>query len=702
MMRRIALLAGVLLARQPLGAQVDTTRADSSRKLPTLTVTATRRMIDVLHSPLPVTGLTTEMIRRANSVSLSHAIEQLAGIRTLSTGAQIGKPVIRGLFGPRVLVMENGNRMEDYSWSSEDGPSIDTRLASRVEVIRGPASVLYGSDAIGGVVNALSADLPFVNGGHSLIRVGLEGYGAMGTREGGGAAKIEGGSGRFAWRLAGVGRMSEAIQTPEGEVEHSGFESFNGEGAFGFQHGNGSTVLRYARYGGEFKLLEANGPPPGEEEGEEEEEGPERLTSDSRLQLTNNHLFGSMRFETKLQWQRHSLIEKSDDAALIPQGNITLRRTVVGRPVIRAAEEEHEATAFDLLLNTYTVDLLGHHALNEQVHGVVGVSGLYQKNDSKGPILLIPGAKSTGGAGFLFEEADLGTVSLLGGVRYDSRKVEPDGVNPSRTFSAFTGDVGMVVRPVPGVALTGNVGRAYRVPTLFELFTSGFLPSEQRFELGDPDLDPETSLNLDGGLRWEHAMGTMMWHGEISAYRNKINHYIYVVPVQTVPAQFPTVQYSQTTGVLTGAEAAVALDPIPVLTLTGRYDMVKGTNDETNDPLPLIPPSRVGFEAELHSATTRLGQNAYLNVGVNHTAKKTRLSSAEVVIPDAQYDVLTDAYTLVNMEAGITHDIHGHPFRIDFRVLNIGDVAYRDFLSRYKQFALNPGRDIQVRLSTGM
>ncbi len=110
-----------------------------------VTVTATRAPLDVFSSPLPTEALSEDRLRRAQSVSLAHALAELPGINALSTGQQIGKPVIRGLAGPRVLVLEDGSRLEDYSWSDEDGPSVDARLAQRVEVIRGPASVLYGS-----------------------------------------------------------------------------------------------------------------------------------------------------------------------------------------------------------------------------------------------------------------------------------------------------------------------------------------------------------------------------------------------------------------------------------------------------------------------------------------------------------------------------------------------------------------------------
>lgn len=135
-----------------------------------VTVTASRGTTETGSSVLPVSQITEEGLRRDASISLAHSLVKLPGVRSVSTGQQIGKPMIRGFYGARVLSMQNGSRLEDYSWSEEDAPSIDPRLAQRVEVVRGPASVLYGSDALGGVVNVIAQDLPIAMGNQSFRR----------------------------------------------------------------------------------------------------------------------------------------------------------------------------------------------------------------------------------------------------------------------------------------------------------------------------------------------------------------------------------------------------------------------------------------------------------------------------------------------------------------------------------------------------
>src|SRR6185436_4204807 len=220
-------------------------------------------------------------------------------------------------------------------------------------------------------------------------RFGGELYGASVDKEVGGTLNAEGAKGRLGWRAIGIGRLAQSYETPDGEVEHTGFFSVNGEAAAGVRGTRSNTSLRFSHYGGEFKLLEARGPGSGTEV-EGEEEGPERKLADDRLQLVNDYSFNSFRLQTKAQFQRHSLVEVSDDLCTIDP--VACASIPAGGP--------KEQTAFDLLLNTGTLDVLAHHAIGTRMHGVVGVSGLFQNNDSRGPIFLIPDATTRSGAAF--------------------------------------------------------------------------------------------------------------------------------------------------------------------------------------------------------------------------------------------------------------------------------------------------------------
>jgi len=638
-----------------------------------VSITATRAPSAVFGSPLSAAALSEDPLRRNQSVSLAHSLARLPGVNALTTGAQIGKPMIRGLAGGRVLVLANGNRLEDYSWSDEDGPSVDARLAQRVELIRGPASVLYGSDALGGVVNVIPAELPDANGGPRVIRTGFELSGATNNAELEAAARVEGASGPWAWRVFGIGRAAGSLHTPTGELDNTGFGAVNGEAVVGRRGARGGTTLRYTRYAGEFKLLEADQPPSGASAS-----GPERKLSDDRVQATADYLVGSLRLETKAQWQRHSLVEVSDTGT-----------SPMGAPL--------EGTAFDLLLNTTSLDVLAHHGAGSTVRGTVGVSGLYQTNDTRGPIPLVPDARVRSAAGFVFEQATHGRWSALAGGRVDVRRLTADGnatlalAPQRRDYTAWSGDLGLVYRPIETVALAANAGRAWRAPTLFELFSNGPHLGEARYEIGDAGLKPEAGTELDGTVRWQGARVRL----ELAGYRNSIGRFIYITPTDSFVHVSSTdslraYRYQQADARLLGGEAAVEVDVAGPLTLRARADAVRGTNRATGEPLPLIPPARLALGAELHSSALRWAERARLAVEGEFVTRQTRLNPL---------DVPTAGYAVINVEAGLDRPLWGRGMRIDFAVRNVGNTAYRGFLSRYKEFALDPGRNVVLRLS---
>jgi len=645
-----------------------------------VTVTATRSPIDPRESPLPASELSGDSLRRSISVSLARAIEELPGLRTLSTGEQIGKPVIRGLAGSRVLVLQNGLRLEDFSWSDEDGPSVDARLAERVEVIRGPASVLYGSDAVGGVINVLPADLPRADPGRTVSHFRTELFGSTNNIEGGallGAEVARGGLGASATVL---GRTASDLHTPAGELPNTGFSALNGEAAVGLSAAGGAVSLRYSRYGGEFKLLEAGGPG-ATGEPEEEEGGPERKLSDDRVRLDATRVVGRVRLEAKAQWQRHWIAENSDEAPA-PGGGT------------------QEGRVFDLLLNTGTLDLLLHHTLGSRVTGTVGLSGMLQRNDSRGPEALVPDARIRSGAVFGLEQLDAGRWRVLAGARLDLRGLDADATPAlnlpatSHDYTAATGDLGVVFRATSALALTANAGRAFRAPNLFELFANGPELGEARFTIGDSALGPETSFNLDVGLRWEGGP----LRAELAAFRNHIDDYIFGVPTTEFQDSLRVFRYGSTDATLVGGELRATADILPRLAAGGQIEYVRGTDAEDR-PLPDIPPVRGMFEAELHDLSlgwlerARVGVELEL-VGGQHRVPSFQLSGSGATV----IDLPTDGYGLLDLEVGGEHMVGGRRLTLALRVRNLTNTEYRDYLSRYKTFAFNPGRDISLRV----
>ncbi|MDQ6611554.1 MAG: TonB-dependent receptor [Gemmatimonadota bacterium] len=659
----------------------------SAQRLEPVTVTATSNPSDARFSSRSIGVLHQDELRNEASISLAHSLVNLPGVRSVSTGMQIGKPMIRGLYGARVLTLQDGMRLEDYSWSDEDAPSIDARLAQRVEVIRGPASVLYGSDALGGVVNVIPEALPTTAIGTRVRHTSVEAYGASNNLEGGASARVDGANGRVGWRLAGTGRFSGSIHTPVGEVAHTGLDATTFEGALGYRGEGSNSTLRFSLMGGEFQLLEANGPksangtPLIDSAG-----GPVRQLLDTRVQFVHNRVLGAVRLEAKAQWQRHSLKEVSDDC--LPD---------VGQSECTTAQKaaSKDKPAFDLLLNTSTIDLLAHHGGDGNLHGSVGVSALYQSNASSGPIYLVPTATTTSVGVYALEQVRLGILTLDGSARADHRVLSADAnsqillaANDTRTWNAATFNAGAVVQATPLLALVANIGSGWRAPTLFDLYTNGPNLAEARYEIGDYNLRREYDVTGEVGVRVTAARGRL----EATAFQSRIDNYIYTSPTLQLHSGLPLFRHLQTDARFTGFEVSGSVEVAPPLSLNARYDYVQATNRVNDLPLPLIPPARAVVGATYRTGAVSWLKNLSLHGEVENVAQQTRLDAS---------DLQTGSYTLVNLAASAEYPIAQRDVRFDLRVLNAGNVAYKDFLSRYKQFALAPGVNVVLRISTG-
>src|SRR6267143_2001781 len=626
----------------------------SAFQLEPVTVTATRQPLASEYSPLPADALAGDELRRAQSVSLAHVVDALPGVRAITTGSQIGQQVIRGFSGARVLVLENGSRLEDYSWSDEDGPSVETAFVRRVELIRGPASVLYGSDALGGVINVIPEALPDAAGGPAFVRTGFTLSAASNNIEIAPGVQVEGARGNMGWRVAAIGRHASNLHTPAGELDNTGFGAFNGDAAAGWRWPSGSSLsVRVVHYGGEFKLLEANAPPG-------ETGGPERKAGDERVQITGQRPWGRWRLEAKAQVQRHSLIEIADDST------------------------GTESEQFNLLLQTGSLDLLLHHAGT-----TFGITTVGQSNDASGREPIVPNASILSGAAFAFDQWSPGSGrwTFLAGVRADARRLSADRddslgvVAQDRNSQAWSGNAGIVFTPVPGggLSLSLNVGRAWRAPTLFELFANGPHIGEARYELGDSTLKPEASRAVDLGVRWGGRRARL----ELSAYHNRMSGYVYITPTAVFIDSLRVYQYGQAEAELFGGEAVFEAEIGPGLVARSRVETVRGTNLMSHEPLPLMPPTRaaVGFR-----------WRDRFSVDVDAYNRPKRLNPL---------DIPTPGYALLHLGGGGDVRLFGRAMRLDISLRNVVNQRYRSFLSRYKEFAFDQGRNLIVRLSTG-
>jgi iron complex outermembrane receptor protein len=640
---------------------LDVTLKSTRIELPEIQVTASAIATTSLTSPQPTSVLSQDELRSNRSASLGETISSMPGVRSFSTGNGIGKPVIRGLSSNRVLVLDDGQRLETQQWGDEHGPQVEAGEAQRVEVIRGPASVLYGSDAIGGVVNVVAKPLPDAIGRSGFVGGSVVGAYSTNNEQPDGTLSLEGANGGFGFRGSFTGRRSGDVTTPDGDLSNSGGRTLNGSGAVGYRGGWGSVDASYTHRDERVEIHE--------DPAEDPTATPFQRIGEDRLRVRSTLPVGASHLDVDLGFERNR----------------------------RREFEEAGATdvALGLLSKTYGADVRLHHVPIGPVGGIVGLSANRGDFDKFGEETLIPDNRVKNVGVYAFEQAELGRWHLSAGARYDWRRLDVDtddelGVTAQeRTWNSVTGNVGVLYRVAEPAALVLNVGRGFRSPTAFDLFSNGVHEGTVRFERGDSTLENETSINTDLGLRVQGRDMT----AEVGVFANYIQNFIFPNPSGQIDPEsgFQIFDVSQGDARLTGFEAALEYHATTWLHLRGTADYTRGQNTTTDAPLPFIPPFRATYSARLEGGSAGWLRGSYLSVGGESNSKQTDLD------PE---DFAPAGYTLANIGAGAKLPIGNRTIGVDVQLRNVFDKAYASFLSRYKTYALDPGRNLVVTVSS--
>lgn len=638
-------------------------------------VTGTPGGADPLTVAQSATQISGRAFDREAGATVAAMLDQEPGIASRYSGPAASTPVIRGLTGERVVMLENGQRTGDLSGTAPDHAlSVDPLSASRIEVVRGPASLLYGSGAIGGVVNVIGMEIP------TNVPSRVEGYvAAQGVSvTPGGAASAQALiplsdvialTGRGGFRRMGDVRMGG------GDVlENTSLDNLNGSLGLGYVRGpitaGGALSLHRFGYGVPFGHSHEEEEEGGEGEGHEEHVGVDLEGHRYELDLRGSWnppgtTIRDVNIAAGSQWYEHDEIEAD--------GTI--------------------GTTFRL--RTQTIDLRTDTDF-DRARGTIGVSGLIKQYEPTGDEALTPFARSTNLGIFVYQETPLvpgeheseHVPHLQLGGRLDQYRITTEaseGFGPARdrTFRAFSGSVG-VNFPLPqGISLGASVSRAFRAPSVEELFSNALHAASGSFDVGNPDLNPEVNLGLEGILRAHTRTVTAL----ASAYYNHIDDYIapeiagdttltdadgsFVVPLN---------RFIQEDASLLGVEGKVEVLAGRHFVLGARGDRVRG-RFAGGEPLPYMPAARLGGDLRWDNGTFSAGAS------VLH-------AFAQGEVPE--HELATDAYTLVDLTLGYTRSAGGLVHSLTLRAENLTDELYREATSRIKELAPNPGRNVSL------
>ncbi|WP_420456088.1 TonB-dependent receptor [Rubrivirga sp.] len=634
--------------------------------------------------------------------TLAETLDGLNGVTTLSTGPTIGKPVVRGLHSDRVVILENGVRQEGQQWGGEHAPEIDPFSAGRIEVVKGAAGVEYGAGAIGGVVRLDDRDLPTEPGLGG--RLGLQAFSNSG--QGAGSLVLEdapAGLPGVAWRLQGSFRRAGDARTPDVVIRNSAFREASGHLTVGYQRGPLALDGHLRRYDTELGIykgshfgnarnLEAiiarGGPDPDwDYRFSYDIEAPKQRVTHDVASVHGHTTFGD----------GHHV-----DAQYAVQNN-RRREFDAHRPYSDSLAALGSRPSFDLSLLTQSVDLKLEPSVSDRARLAVGVQARTQLNENGESGTLVPNFRAYDGGLFTHGSwAASPALTLDAGLRLDartmtaypldraSRRVRAD----TRTFLGGAAAVGALYALGEHWSVAANAGSAWRPPNVSELYSFGVHHGTAQFEIGDPDLGTERSLDLSATVRHESALAS----AEVSGYVNHIADYIYALetpePTVTIRGTFPTFETTHTDARLAGVDANVEVRPTGWLDLGARASVLRADNLDLGGPLYGVPSDRVGAHARATAGRLLGLADAYAEADVQHVARQDRVQPGAYLA--APYP---PGYTLAGLRLGATLDWNAAPVQLQLGIDNLFDVRYRDALGRFRYFVDEPGRNVTLRVS---
>ena len=614
-----------------------------------VTVTATGTEQAVSSSIQSVEVIGSVDLAKKSPVSLGESLDGELGVAKRSFGPGTARPVIRGFDGDRVLVLQDGNRIGGLGFESGDhAEPVSVLTVDRIEVVKGPATLLYGSSAIGGVVNAISRH----DSAHKGVTGYLTGVGATNRGQLNGSAGLEYGTDKWMiWGNAG-GQTSDDYNTPLRRVANSFSRERSASAGAGYYPEKGFFSFNYnwdqRRYGIPY---------------DPDEVDPEIVFLNPR---------------------RHSFEFKGgfrDSKSFLNAGTFSVQYNDYTHGEINL-ETREVGTAFKN--KTWVYQGIFDQQKRGKLSGRFGVWGSHRDFEASGEEALAPPTTQNAFAVFALETLDFEKASIQFGGRVETNRYKPTatparGVLPDRTFTGFSGAIGLRVPTWKGGAFVANYSHSYRAPALEELYNEGPHPGNLAFEIGNPNLTREQGDAIDFGLR--HS--SKRFRVEANGFYYRLSDFIFLAPTGATDPDSGLViaDYLQGKSRFFGSEAQASVALHPRIWLNVGADYVNAELTGSGTPLPRIPPlrGRVGLEFRVKGLLV----NPEF-VMANH---QDRVFPTET--PTAGYGVfgISGSYMFAGQH---------HAQIISFNAFNLGDRLYRNHLSFIKDFAPEIGRGLRV------
>ena len=610
---------------------------------------------------MKVERATMEELSQNGFLNLSEGISALAGVESITTGSAIGKPVIRGLSSNRVLVYTQGVRLENQQFGDEHGLGVNSSGMESVEVIKGPASLLYGSDALGGVLYLNPEKYAEADSTEFDAKAGFFSN-TIGTEVNAG---YKNSGKKLKFLVRGNYATHSDYKTGNGKrVTNSRYKEWDLKTGLGFRNNFYKADLRY----------NYNSSKPGIPE----EIGKQTTSKDPVFPY---------------QWVQNHVLSL-DNKFYLPKSSLDFKLGYLFND--RREFEESLDPALEMHLQTINYDLKYNLPKRGNLDLILGLQGMHQTNSNFGEEKLIPNAMINDLGILGTAHYHLQKVDFQAGLRYDHRLLDAEAygtpgdeghtASVERRFDSYNGALGVKYEFLELLTTRLNMATGFRAPNLAELTSNGTHEGANRYEIGNPELNNEQNYQLDLALEYRNR------HLEVftNAFYNSINDYIYLEPTDEIIEGNEVFKYVQNDARLYGGEAGFHLHPHPLdwLHYESSYEVVIGKQENGNF-LPLIPAQSV-----LNTLRFELDEVYHLKNSYFALSLKTVFDQNNTGI----YESASAGYSLLNAGLGGFFNLKKiGKLDLKFSGTNLLDKSYIAHLSRLKPDGIpNMGRNMSI------
>lgn len=610
---------------------------------------------------MKVDYVTVESLQQQGAISMMEGLASSPGVNQISTGASIGKPVVRGLTGNRVVVYSQGIRLENQQFGDEHGLGLSDSGVESVEIIKGPATLLYGSDAMGGVLyfnpekfaNANDMEADFSQRFYSNT---LGSSSSVGFKQSGE---------KWKYSMRGNYATHSDYKTPKFDrVENTRFNETDLKVAVGYTSSDFSSVLRYT-----FGALDL-GIPEGEmnqTSTSKNTQNPFQHVNSHMASLHNNFFFKNSKLENTIGFSQNNRKEFEDGEA-----------------------------ALDMKLRTLSYDFKYHFAQMKGFSSIIGIQGMYQENENFGEELLIPDATTTDFGIFTTANYEWKKHTILAGFRFDHRAVTSDEFGEigeegyfqpiNKPYNSLNASLGYKVQIAEPTTIRLNLVSGFRAPNLAELLSNGVHEGTNRYEVGNANLKTEQNFQADLNVDYKISHFDLF----INGFYNHINKYIFIAPSQDFIAGNRVYNYDQQDAMLFGGEVGFHYHPHPFdwLHFESSFEMVRGEKRD-GGALPYMPANNWHntIRAEFSKSWINKG---FARIDVTSTFKQNQVT---------EFETPTGSYALLSASVGGRISFGGLPVDVSISGQNLFNKTYFSHLSRLKSDGIpNIGRNVMLGL----